>query len=331
MSTALATLAGKLAERVGMDSVDPQELITTLRQTAFKGDASDAQFIALLIVANQYGLNPWTKEIYAFPDKQNGIVPVVGVDGWSRIINENQQFDGMDFEQDNESCTCRIYRKDRNHPICVTEWMDECRREPFKTREGREITGPWQSHPKRMLRHKAMIQCARLAFGFAGIYDKDEAERIVENTAYTAERQPERDITPVTACKVLRDQIGKHHKWVFVHTKAAKRADGTSTPAVRKMRIDSKTSWLSACRRAGIEDFRFHDLRHTWASWLIQSGVPLSVLQEMGGWESIEMVRRYAHLAPNHLTEHARKIDDIFGDNVPNMSHSGIMEDIKKA
>lgn len=72
MSTALATLAGKLAERVGMDSVDPQELITTLRQTAFKGDASDAQFIALLIVANQYGLNPWTKEIYAFPDKQNG-------------------------------------------------------------------------------------------------------------------------------------------------------------------------------------------------------------------------------------------------------------------
>ncbi|EOJ4766922.1 recombinase RecT, partial [Escherichia coli] len=58
-------------------------------------------------------------------------------------------------------------------------------------------TGPWQSHPKRMLRHKAMIQCARLAFGFAGIYDNDEAERIVENTACTAERQPERDITPV--------------------------------------------------------------------------------------------------------------------------------------
>ncbi|EHI8639513.1 site-specific integrase [Salmonella enterica] len=134
-----------------------------------------------------------------------------------------------------------------------------------------------------------------------------------------------------TACKVLRDQIGKHHKWVFVNTTAAKRADGTSTPAVRKMRIDSKTSWLSACRRAGIEDFRFHDLRHTWASWLIQSGVPLSVLQEMGGWESIEMVRRYAHLAPNHLTEHARKIDDIFGDDVPNMSHSIIMEEIKKA
>ena len=183
MSTALATLAGKLAERVGMESSDQQELITTLRATAFKGDASEAQFTALLIVANQYGLNPWTKEVYAFPDKQNGIVPVVGVDGWSRIINENPQFDGMEFQQDGDSCTCKIYRKDRKHPICVTEWMDECCRQPFTTRDGKVINGPWQSHPKRMLRHKAMIQCARLAFGFAGIYDKDEAERIIEGTA----------------------------------------------------------------------------------------------------------------------------------------------------
>ncbi|END6834995.1 site-specific integrase [Escherichia coli] len=134
-----------------------------------------------------------------------------------------------------------------------------------------------------------------------------------------------------TACKVLRDQIGKHHRWVFVYTTAARRPDGTMTPSIRKMRLDYNTSWLTACRRAGIENFRFHDLRHTWASWLIQSGVPLSVLQEMGGWESIEMVRRYAHLAPNHLTEHARKIDDILGDDVPNLSHPEVFEDAKKA
>ena len=87
------------------------------------------------------------------------------------------------------------------------------------------------------------------------------------------------------------------------------------------MRVDDNRAWNSACKRAGIEDFRFHDLRHTWASWLIQSGVPLSVLQEIGGWENIEMVRRYAHLAPNHLTEHARQIDSIFEEDVPNMSH----------
>lgn len=67
-------------------------------------------------------------------------------------------------------------------------------------------------------------------------------------------------------------------------------------------------------KRAGITDFRFHDLRHTWASCLVQAGVPLSALQEMGGWESIEMVRRYAHLAPNHLAEHAKKLDSLFGD-----------------
>lgn len=129
-----------------------------------------------------------------------------------------------------------------------------------------------------------------------------------------------------TACKVLRDQIGNHHKFVFVHTKAGRRPDGSITPAVRKMRVDDGRAWKSACKRAGIEDFRFHDLRHTWASWLIQSGVPLSVLQEMGGWESIEMVRRYAHLAPNHLTEHAKQIDSIFNDDVPNLSHEGNLE-----
>ncbi|HCQ7755476.1 site-specific integrase [Citrobacter sp. 50677481] len=129
-----------------------------------------------------------------------------------------------------------------------------------------------------------------------------------------------------TACRVLRDQIGNHHKFVFVHTKAGRRPDGSITPAVRKMRVDDGRAWKSACKRAGIEDFRFHDLRHTWASWLIQSGVPLSVLQEMGGWESIEMVRRYAHLAPNHLTEHAKQIDSIFNDDVPNMSHEGNLE-----
>src|SRR3546814_9231339 len=77
----------------------------------------------------------------------------------------------MTYRQDAESCTCIIYRKDRAHPTEVTEFMSECKRG----------TQPWQSHPRRMLRHKATIQCARLAFGFGGIYDQDEAERIVES------------------------------------------------------------------------------------------------------------------------------------------------------
>ena len=134
-----------------------------------------------------------------------------------------------------------------------------------------------------------------------------------------------------TACRVLRNQIGKSKVWVFAHTKAATRPDGTLTPAVRKMRIDDNTAWKIGLEKAGIQDFRFHDLRHTWASWLIQSGVPLSVLQEMGGWESIEMVRRYAHLAPNHLTEHARKIDAIFGNHDTNMTQGENQAGLKLA
>lgn len=177
MSSALVTLTQKLAATLDMG--DGAGLIETLKATAFKGQVSDAQMTALMVVANQYALNPWTKEIYAFPDKNNGIVPVVGVDGWSRIINSHPQFDGIEFEQDDQSCTCVIFRKDRNRPIKVTEWMAECKRG----------TGPWQSHPKRMLRHKAMIQCARLAFGYGGIYDQDEAERIVEAQPMS-QRQP---------------------------------------------------------------------------------------------------------------------------------------------
>lgn len=171
MSNIVLAQAAKLAKTLGMDG-GGQELIQTLKATAFKGQVSDSQMAALLLVANQYELSPWTREIYAFPDKNNGIVPVVGVDGWSRIINKHPQFDGLEFEQSENECTCIIHRKDRSKPTKVTEFKDECIRN----------TGPWESHPRRMLRHKALIQCARLAFGYTGIYDQDEAERIVDGT-----------------------------------------------------------------------------------------------------------------------------------------------------
>lgn len=170
------SLLAKIASRY---SVEPAKMLTTLKATAFKSEreVTNEQMMALLIVADQYGLNPWTKEVYAFPDKNNGIVPVVGVDGWSRIINTHQEFDGLEFVDGPadakgmpEWIECVIHRKDRAHPIRAREYMGECRRG----------TGPWLSHPRRMLRHKALIQCARLAFGYTGIYDQDEAERIVE-------------------------------------------------------------------------------------------------------------------------------------------------------
>jgi phage recombination protein Bet len=186
MSNALTVLADKMAARFGM--VADGEVLDILKATVFKTkDAvpSDSQMTALLIVANQYGLNPWTKEIYAYPDKQNGIVPVVGVDGWSRIINEHPQFDGMEFAYSDETVEhkgkqchvwveCLIYRKDRSRPTVVREYFSEVARSlSFAT--------PWDTHPNRMHRHKTVIQCARLAFGFAGIYDDDEALRIIES------------------------------------------------------------------------------------------------------------------------------------------------------
>lgn len=175
------SLIEKMAQRFGVES---NKMMATLKATAFKGNVSNEQMMALLIVADQHGLNPWTKEIYAFPDSRNGIVPVVGVDGWARIINEHPQFDGLEFAQNEDSCTCTIYRKDRSHPISVTEYASECARE----------TQPWKSHPKRMLRHKAMIQCARLAFSFAGIYDEDEAERIVQGPIDVSPRKGPEDL-----------------------------------------------------------------------------------------------------------------------------------------
>jgi hypothetical protein len=71
MSNLVMSQATSLAKSLSIDSTNAQELVTVLKATAFKGQVSDAQMAALLIVAQQYGLNPWTKEIYAFPDKNS--------------------------------------------------------------------------------------------------------------------------------------------------------------------------------------------------------------------------------------------------------------------
>lgn len=177
------SLVAKLAHKF---HVEPEKMISALKATAFRQREKDPeptneQMMALCVVADQYGLNPWTKELYAFPDK-GGIVPVVGVDGWSRIVNQHEAFDGVEFsygppvekrKNAPEWIECVIYRKDRAHPTKVREHLAECWRD----------TGPWQSHPARMLRHKAFMQCARIALGFVGIYDEDEAQRIIDGEA----------------------------------------------------------------------------------------------------------------------------------------------------
>ena len=203
-STAVATVAtperaGLLATFGARYNVDASKVATVLKQTCFRTEkpASDEQMMALLVVANQYQLNPFTKEIFAFEDKHKGIVPVVSVDGWTKIINTHPQLDAIEFEygEDDDAgpwVECIITRKDRSKPVRVREYLNECRRE----------TGPWKSHPRRMLRHKALIQSGRVAFGLAGIYDQDEAERIRE-----VDVTPPRTMKPQTTAPRARPVV----------------------------------------------------------------------------------------------------------------------------
>lgn len=178
--TAIQAMAARL-------NLSPAKLQETLRQTVFR-EANDAEFAALIVVANEYKLNPLLKEIYAFKAKGGGIIPYVSVDGWIRIINEHPQFDGIDFndivspEGEIEAIECVIFRKDRSRPIKIVEYMDECRRD----------TDPWRKSPKRFLRHRSIMQCGRVAFGFSGIGAEDDYEII----PYASEPINARNITP---------------------------------------------------------------------------------------------------------------------------------------
>ena len=181
MTTALAEtksadrggLVSQLADRFGMDRGQFWE---TISKTIMPNAATKEQTLSFLAVANEYKLSPFTKEIYAFPTKGGGVQPIVSIDGWIKITNDHPQFNGVEFAdvlaENGElvSVTCRMFRKDRERPIETVEYMVECKRE----------TEPWKKWPRRMLRHKAYIQCARVAFGFSGIADPDEGERIRE-------------------------------------------------------------------------------------------------------------------------------------------------------
>jgi phage recombination protein Bet len=178
--SALAVMASRL-------SVEPGKMLETLRGTCFKG-ATDAEMLALVVVANEYGLNPFLRELYAFPKKGGGIVPIVGYDGWVRIATRHPDFDGVSFafdlEQDGTpiSCTATLGVKGRSNPVVLTEYFDECRRD----------TEPWRTMPKRMLRNRTLVQAIRMAFGISGIVDEDEAGTIIDVTPQPApEAAPE--------------------------------------------------------------------------------------------------------------------------------------------
>lgn len=159
-------------------NMEPSKFLATIKATVMPSPtATNEQIAAFLAVAHEYDLNPFLKEIYAFPAKGGGIQPMVPIDGWAAIVNRQKTYDGCEFvdvlDEKNQliAVTCKMFRKDRSHAIPVTEYMEEC-----------FITGKstWEKWPRRMLRHKAFIQSARLAFSLSGIIDEDEAARFVE-------------------------------------------------------------------------------------------------------------------------------------------------------
>lgn len=105
---------------------------------------------------------------------------------------------------------------------------------------------------------------------------------------------------PLTAgaVVVLREQMGKHRTHVFAYRGHPIRQVNTK-------------AWQKALKRVGIGNFRWHDLRRTWASWHVQMGTLLHVLQELGGWETTDMVRRYAHLTSEHLAPYVERFSQL--------------------
>jgi phage recombination protein Bet len=162
-------------------SVEPTKLFDTLKATVF-AKATNEELLALVVVANEFGLNPFLKELYAFPAKGGGIVPIVSVDGWNKMLVREPSFDGIEFEfvEDENgvpvSCTATIHVKNRSHPVKITEYMAECKRN----------SDPWNNMPHRMLRNRTLCQASRVAFGFSGVRHEEEVTEIEVSSVVTS-------------------------------------------------------------------------------------------------------------------------------------------------
>ena len=99
-------------------------------------------------------------------------------------------------------------------------------------------------------------------------------------------------------CRELLESIEKKSPYVFTY-------------AGRKISRASNTGWYNALKKAGLEGFRWHDIRHTWASYHVQNGTPLYTLQHLGGWSNPNIVNRYAHLSKDHLSEACENVNTL--------------------
>ncbi|AHK11653.1 RecT-like protein [Shewanella sp. phage 1/41] len=185
MTTALAIVAANTgASEEDIKNVISGMIISSKGQHGAK--ATSAEMAVFTGVCSKYSLNPLVKECAAFVSGGK-LQVIVMIDGWYKMVNRQENFDGVEFEDkfsdDGKiiSITCKMHIKNRSHPVCVTEYLAECK-DPKST--------VWTRWPARMLRHKAYIQAARIAFGISEVIDDDEASRI------DSKPMQERDITP---------------------------------------------------------------------------------------------------------------------------------------
>ena len=228
MSNALAVIAQNTGASVE-DITDVLRGMIVSAKNQHGAQATNAELAIVTGVCATYGLNPLVKECAAFVSGGKLSV-VVMVDGWYKMVNRRPEFDGVEFDDKFDdkgnlaSITCRMFIKGRERPVCVTEYMAECR-DPKSS--------VWQKWPGRMLRHKAYIQCARMAFGISEVIDDDEASRIAANSPR------EKDITPAA----------KEIDWDAIKADMAECGDEASLNAVcieLRSRLEADGQWAQA-------------------------------------------------------------------------------------
>lgn len=158
-----------LTEQLGM--TDYEELYGILKNTIMP-KATNEEMAAFALVCSSYKLNPLTREVYAFPTKTGGIMPMIGIDGWLKIAHQHADYAGMNWVDGSDGdgdrwCECTVFLKSTpDHPVTIREYLSECK----------QNTPVWAQRPKRMLRHRATIQAIRYALGISGVSDSDDYE-----------------------------------------------------------------------------------------------------------------------------------------------------------
>jgi hypothetical protein len=176
---------------------EPEEFKRVVKKTCMPSAHTEEEFLLFLASAHELELNPLTREIYAFSRPQGGgIQHIIAADGWYKKANQHPANNGMTctetFGAGGQliSCTATVHRKDRDYPTVITEYLKENARN----------TDTWRSRPVRMLRHRALSQAIRIAYGFAGVMDEEEFAKWQENYTQSLDG-------PVTMIESAADSI----------------------------------------------------------------------------------------------------------------------------